>query len=256
MDEKRRNDCKLEEIRRENLIQEEIKMSQIEKSRKRLGSQNQVDQLLDRVQNDINTRKVKAERKRQQKSISEENELKSMFKPKTNKRISQHVNFGNNVHTYQQSNIKDQNDPITFEQNEPFNKHEFEFVSPHYVHSNESKFEKSAKKLNKKLPSQRFLSKNSSNLKTDNSKSSKTLNQGTECATSFTTTYETNIRGRNKKFEKQNSSNKTGYKSPKSSIGNANTHKAWSDYINNIRNMIDVNDLPVKYLDKDFEANQ
>jgi len=39
---------------------------------------------IQKVQNDIRSRKLKAEQKRQQKCLKEESELKSMFKPKTN----------------------------------------------------------------------------------------------------------------------------------------------------------------------------
>ena len=84
MDEKFAQERKLDEQRRVQKMQEEARIQEIEKSRKKLGSRERVDSFICKVQSDIKNRMCKAERKRQKKCIEEENQLKSMFKPKTN----------------------------------------------------------------------------------------------------------------------------------------------------------------------------
>lgn len=268
MNEKQDRDRRIKEIRKENLIQKEIELQNIEKSRKKVGSKQEIDSFIQRVQVDIRNRTIKAERKRQQKSISDEAELDKLFKPKTNTKVNEKVMGYYHQHRPTHTGFKyDPTDYITFEDPKPFNQEEFDFANHNFRNTGEVGLGRNEVIMTKQpLEEQK--------LKRANSKSNKTLNHATECATSFTTTYETNLRGRNKNIKQKTKSGvKSGIKSPKSQLSTNKPHKAWSEYINNIKTMtrssnatdgeqmyrkdtIDTNELPVKYLDDHFAQVQ
>ena len=242
MNEKIKHESKINQIRKEKMIQEEIQINKMQKSQRRTGSKHQIDVYIQKVQDDIANRKRRVEEKRRQKSINEEKELKAMFIPKTNhKRLSHNLNI---QHRSTHTNLRyDQNDYVTFEQSEPFNKDDFDFLKSNgrnHVRTNNVDFYQNAN-INKTPVSHKMPK--------ENLRSNKTMNQGSESTTSFTT-YETNANFPNHMF---NTQKKSAIKSNmNSNINNQKTHKAWSDYINNIRDKIDTTDLPVKYLDEEF----
>jgi len=185
MTEKQRTESKLNKQRFEAEVKKEQEYLEMEYALKKQGSMKQVNEYVERVQKDINSRKVKVERLRQQKQIKEDKQIMGLFKPKTNMKQTSNVVSYDYQPQDQSNQYQNDDEYINFEQSTRFEKDNYNFSKMNSnnnleVETNLDAIVKKAQKLGKEVeyiwdPQQMQSSSYTSKNYISKSKSYKTL---------------------------------------------------------------------------------
>ncbi|CAI2384924.1 unnamed protein product [Moneuplotes crassus] len=256
MKDKKSVDLKLEEKRKLLKIAQENEIRELEKARKKVGSKAQVENYIQKVQDDIQTRLFKAEKMMHKKSMDEQREQKDWFKPHTNGHKNQQEGSIRTVHAFHSQTPFDENLP-SLEKSKEFKNTDYEMFqvpeSNRLQEINEDfeklrlkkeKLQKATQELlNPKFPKSESLKQNIPEMTQAYGRNSD------YCGTTLVTSHETYAGNKKKIRKKTNHSTMNGttskqsflclsgskskkkmLRSPDAKPGE-NLHSIWADYI-------------------------
>jgi hypothetical protein len=130
MMEKQQTESKLQRKRLDLKMKEENEVSKLGCTQNIYGSKKRVNEYIQKVEKEIWRRKLKIQKLKEQKSIQEEKQLQTMFKPKTN-----NIKHLTHLLPMRKSKIRvpHQEDDFTFEQNSKFEKEMYDFTTSNNI---------------------------------------------------------------------------------------------------------------------------